>query len=318
MLKLKRNKFLFLVVRLVVVVCLYFIIVRRVDWAQIYQLLTPEVVPYFFLSALLILLQAFFCSWRWQYIAQTHVQHLPSLFFTFMVYLENLFYNQFLPATVGGDVLRVVRWQGVGVGGAVAASTVLLDRLSGLNGAAILSLFIVPVVGGDPNQILTVLAATSLSTLVLVSTVGLFLVMRWPQIIAPFKRYEKMWEIFSKLRANIFFDRHYVLALGLSVLGYVIGGLSTAAIARSFQIDVDIFFIVVLSSLITLVSTIPITISGWGLREATFVTILSPMGVDQHQSFLLGLFVGLASLVSALPGGLVTITGLTQVRDVGA
>ena len=312
MLKLKRNKLLFWLARLIVVVGLYFIIVCRIDWTQIYQLLTPEVVPYFFLSALLILLQAFFCSWRWQYIAQTHVQYLPSLFFTFMVYLENLFYNQFLPATVGGDVLRVVRWQSAGVGGTIAASTVLLDRLSGLNGAAILSLLIVPVVAGDPNQILTALAATSLSMLVLVSTTGLFLIMRWPQIIAPFKRYEKIWVIFNKVRTNIFFDRHYVLSLGLSVLGYVIGGLSTAAIARGFHIDVDIFFIVVLSSLITLVSTIPITISGWGLREATFVTILSPLGVEQHQAFLLGLFVGLVSLVSALPGGLVTISGLTQ------
>lgn len=312
--KLKRNKLLFLFARLIVVAGLYFIIVRRIDWTQLYQLLTPSFVPYFVLSALLILFQAFFCSWRWQYIAQTHVQHLPSLLFTFMVYLENLFFNQFLPATIGGDVLRVVRWQGAGVSAAVAASTVLLDRLSGLNGAAILSLLIVPFVAGDPNQILTALAAVSLSTLVLVSTAGLFFIMRWPQIISPFKRYEKIWAIFNKLRVNITFDRHYIFALGLSVLGYVIGGLSTAVIARGFHVDIDMFFIVVLGSFITLVSTIPITISGWGLREATFVTILSPLGVGQNQAFLLGLFVGLASLVSALPGGLVTVTGLTQAQ----
>ena len=314
--RLKRNKLLFFFVRLIVVVGLYFIIALRIDWVQIYQLVTPSVVPYFILSASLILLQALFCSWRWQYIAQTHARHLPSLFFTFMVYLENLFFNQFLPATLGGDVLRVVRWQGAGVGGAVAASTVLLDRLSGLNGAAIMSFFIVPLVAGDSNQILTALAAASMSGLVLVSTAGLFFIMRWPQIIAPFRRYGKIWAIFNKVRANIFFDRHYLYALGLSVLGYVIGGLSTATIARGFHIEVDIFFIVVLSSLITLVSTIPITISGWGLREATFVTILSPLGVDQHQAFLLGLFVGLVSLVSALPGGLVTIADLTKAENV--
>lgn len=308
-----KNKNILFLLRFAVVIFLYFLIMRRVDWAQLVQLLTPEISPFFLLSSVLITIQAFFCSWRWRYIAQSHLENVPSLFFTFEVYLENLFFNQFLPATLGGDVLRVIRWQGVGVSGAVAASTVFLDRLSGLNGAAIISLLLIPLVISDRNQLLTALTALSLSSLVFVVTFGLFFIMRWPQIIYPSKKYKKIWEVFNKVKVNITFDRHYLFASILSIMGHLLGGLATVALARGFHIEVNLFFLIVLSSLITLISTIPITISGWGLREATFVTILSPLGIDYHQAFLVGLFVGLSALVSALPGGVITMAGLTRV-----
>lgn len=310
--RLKDYKRTIFTLRLIFISFIYFLLFKKLNWNQLSELLNFSFVSYFSLSVTLVIVQAFFCSWRWCYLAKSHMSMVPPLFFTFMVYLENLFFNQFLPATIGGDVLRVIRWQEVGVGGAVAASTVFLDRLSGLNGAAIVALFILIDTLKDKNQLLTSLTAISVTLLVFCVTSLLFFIMKWPIILLPLRKHERIWKIFEKIRTNITFDKNYIRGTLLSIISYTVGGFATLSIAKGLNIEFSVSFIISLTALITLVSTIPITISGWGLREATFITILAPLGVDDHRAFLLGFIVGISNLISALPGGLITISGLTK------
>jgi glycosyltransferase 2 family protein len=57
-------------------------------------------------------------------------------------------------------------------------------------------------------------------------------------------------------------------------------------------------------SMVTLVTVLPISLAGWGVREVSVVALLGMLGVDQAPALLLSVEFGLLGLLMTLPGGL--------------
>jgi uncharacterized membrane protein YbhN (UPF0104 family) len=55
---------------------------------------------------------------------------------------------------------------------------------------------------------------------------------------------------------------------------------------------------------VILVATLPISIAGWGAREVAMVTVFGLIGVPSAQATALSVLFGVATLATALPGGL--------------
>jgi hypothetical protein len=55
---------------------------------------------------------------------------------------------------------------------------------------------------------------------------------------------------------------------------------------------------------VTLFATLPISIGGWGVREAAVVTFFGLVGVAPSAAVLLSVQLGLIAVVISLPGGL--------------
>jgi hypothetical protein len=51
-------------------------------------------------------------------------------------------------------------------------------------------------------------------------------------------------------------------------------------------------------------AAIPISVNGWGVREGVMVAGFALFGIAQPEAFLISVLLGLAVVVSALPGGL--------------
>ena len=66
---------------------------------------------------------------------------------------------------------------------------------------------------------------------------------------------------------------------------------------------------------VVLVSTIPISIAGWGVREAAMITLLALVGVAEADAFVLSVLFGLLTFGLGLPGGIVWIIGGYKVDD---
>ena len=66
---------------------------------------------------------------------------------------------------------------------------------------------------------------------------------------------------------------------------------------------------------VVLVSTIPISIAGWGVREAAMITLLALVGVAKADAFVLSVLFGLLTFGLSLPGGIVWIIGGYKVDD---
>jgi uncharacterized membrane protein YbhN (UPF0104 family) len=64
---------------------------------------------------------------------------------------------------------------------------------------------------------------------------------------------------------------------------------------------------------ITLFSTLPISIGGWGVREAAMVTIFGLVGVPPSAALIVSIQVGLLAVVLSLPGGVLFLVQRTKV-----
>jgi glycosyltransferase 2 family protein len=86
---------------------------------------------------------------------------------------------------------------------------------------------------------------------------------------------------------------HLLTIVTIWILGHALGlGISV--------VDASILFTVMVA-----VMLVPVSISGWGIRELAVITLLAERGVPVEQSLLLSLSFGLVLVVAALPGALV-------------
>jgi glycosyltransferase 2 family protein len=213
-------------------------------------------------------------------------------------------YNVILPSAVGGDVIRALRAQRrVGEQAAEAWGAVLLDRLLGL-----LALTLIPLFGLalDARSVPNVLLRTAAGLVILLAPLTLFA----GRVFKLAARALSTWPRLAKFAGD--------LAL---VLDAAPASLRLFALAWSlaYQIAVSAFFHVAAASfgiapaqafpaiwiglpLVFVLSVLPITIGGLGLRESLFVGVLGLYGVSAEAALALALLWGAQGLLTAIAG----------------
>jgi uncharacterized protein (TIRG00374 family) len=224
--------------------------------------------------------------------------------------LLGLFFNNFLPSSVGGDVVRGIGLAGLGVPKATAAASVLADRVVGLY-----SLAIVAVLGGLAGLFLKPaqgpwLAATILA---LVVTVGVAILCR-PRVIEALSRIRafqapkglgrKVGRLLESARflagREAAMRKALVLSLGLSLFSTIYHW----AIGQSTGIAVPFTAYCVLVPAVMLFSSLPITLNGLGIREVGFVGLLTAQGVPRADATVFALLAFLGQQVFTIAGGI--------------
>jgi len=221
-------------------------------------------------------------------------------------YLAGLFVGNFLPSTIGGDVLRVSRLAADDVDTSASFASVVLERMSGWIVLPVMSL-----VGLALNPSLFRLVPASkgavamcAATLVLLAVVlvlaahpnlGGRLASRegWLRFMGAvhlgLDRFRRQpWAAVEVITAGFAYQLTIVLAafIGGHALGLHVGW--TAMLA----------FVPV----VAIVQVLPITVSGLGVREGALVLFLGPLGVSTSSAIALGLLLYLMNLVVSLLG----------------
>lgn len=299
---LRHKKWLLVAVRILCAAAVFWLISVKIHLPDLREFGRPAFIVALTSAALLNVLQSFICTYRWNMIARTSFSH-PSFARSLWAYLEGAFFNQALPSFVGGDAVRIMRWHENGVSTGTAALTVLLDRVFGALGAAVLALAACMLMLGTPVEpykiLLTVALAVSVITL---GAVALFLV-RWNWfrgLFANIARLQSLLEVLANWRPRAIGMTNLV---ALGVAGQLSAGVAVYALARALHISVPAGLLVSITGIILLLSMIPISLAGWGVREAGFIALLVPLGVDGSTAFALGVAFGLSTLIGALPGG---------------
>lgn len=211
------------------------------------------------------------------------------------------FFNQVLPSTMGGDVLRAewCRRSGVSLGSSV--SSILIDRLCALAATILLCAASLPIIVG-------VVTGHSALIAVLIPLAGagalggLLLPRRFGNASRPWLRTIAE---FSDQLASVLLDRRYGwLILLVSAMTHLIRITAIWFLAIGLHIDVSFLVCVALIPICLLIATVPITFGGWGLREGIFVVAFSQAGVPSTDALALSVSFGLAGIAAALPGAL--------------
>lgn len=111
-------------------------LLSRQGWSEIWADIQKIGLPLFLTAVGLLMGSRFMISLRWYALlrgAGEEVTYLSSLRLTF----AGLFSNNFLPSTIGGDVVRLAGAVQAGWDGATAAASLVIDRLVGMTGMAV-------------------------------------------------------------------------------------------------------------------------------------------------------------------------------------
>jgi uncharacterized membrane protein YbhN (UPF0104 family) len=230
-------------------------------------------------------------------------------------FFEGLFFNLCLPSSIGGDVVKAYRLADSTPSRLLAGCTVLADRLTGLAalgvlaGTALLS----------KKFALPTLPTTAVGAGLFVAVATMF----WIAVSS----LDKLLELIPEQHAaRAFLGRLLpyqrqpglmTKALGWSMVVQMGGAVTVALIARAIGVFLPMSVWFAVAPLVTLMTVLPISIAGVGIREEAMQFLLRP-DVLPEQAVAIGIMWFLSAAVTGLIGAVLFLCDRGAITDVPA
>ncbi len=249
--------------------------------------------------------QAVMAALRWRWILR-QLGHPLTTGASVEAWLVGQCASQILPAVVGGDAARIIRLRRYHVPTTDALVSVVIDRFAGFVALVVLSAFTVPMLTAYKTTLIPdeIFWAVGMSCLL----VGILLLsLRWTANTAVFRRIPRLARVQAALRAvRPTKDGLLLFALiGLGTNMTVI--ISAFLLGRELNPLMDLYSCFAILPLVSLLTFIPISIAGWGVREALMMSAFALIDVPAMDALAVSIKLGLANLALGLIGGIVWI-----------
>jgi uncharacterized membrane protein YbhN (UPF0104 family) len=238
---------------------------------------------------------------RWHRIAHG-VAFTTSLGACLRYYWIGMFFGLAVPSTIGADGARALLLGREPPGRARALSTVVFDRLVGLAmlfAVAVLALLLGPS-GALPRSVVVTVAA-----------VGSALVLVWataPRLARLLPTDARLRRLADEDLAPFFHDgRLLAAAAALSLAVHALQIAAQKFLTEALGLDVSWGFVAIYHPLVALAAAVPLTVGGFGLREATYAYLLPHVA--------LGLLWWAVGALGGLVGGAIYGLGGDRVRS---
>ncbi len=249
---------------------------------------------------------------RWEMLLKAAKIQLP-LKRVIISYAGGVFFNLFLPSTIGGDLMRSIDLATHTKKPRQVVATVLLDRISGYVGLVTLTLLAV-LFGWRLIQDRSVLFSVAMITFVLIIVLSvLFNKPLYEKInkILYSPRAGRLREAVKDLHQEMHIFRHHkrmiINNLICSLLIQVVVPVTFFIIALSLGIRINIIYFFVFIPIISAISLLPISLGGLGLRDAMTIFFFAKAGMSQGSAFAMSLLGFSFILISGLIGGLIYV-----------
>jgi len=297
----------------------------RVNLAEVGSILASTSPGYFLLALLLYLAAITLNALRWRVLLGAQQIRVPLqalLEYTFI----GVFFNNFLPANVGGDVMR-----GYGLArdtdcAAEAAVSVIVDRIVGLlafmSSAMLAALVAMRATGKADLHRLALVAALMLSAVSLIFVLllsrrlraWLAVLFAWRPLVRLAPLYRRLSDAFDAYRHSA---RALVLAFLIGLVMVLLTNFVNFLLAEGLGGGITLLHICLFNPLIALVLLIPISIGGLGLNQSAYVFFFGMVGVPERLALAVSLLLQLIIYVSSLPGGVLWWRGRSSVAMPG-
>jgi uncharacterized protein (TIRG00374 family) len=304
-----------LAAKIAVSAALLWLLFSRIDVSRLWTY-ARRASPLWLLAALaLYLVAACISVARWGKLLHTQHVQIPSSRLM-RSYLVSMFYNNFLPSNIGGDVIRIADTVKAAGSRTLATTVVLVDRLVGLMGlvfVAAIAASTAAIPGPGPVGPRALWAGLAAFTIVcapaLMRPESLEWVLRPLRVIHAEwidKRIEHLTLALDKFRARL-------TTLGVCFLESVAVQVSLvlfyAAIAHSMRIPISPWSLATIVPVSFIVQMLPLSINGFGVREATFGFYFTHLGLPLESALIVS-FVGAAlMMLFSISGAVVQFSG---------
>jgi uncharacterized protein (TIRG00374 family) len=259
------------------------------------------------MSPLLILVSVI----KWHTLVKTQHDEVPFSYL-FKLYIAGYFFTNFLPTSVGGDVVRVYELGSRTKDPAGAMASVFMERVSGF-----LVLMVVASAAFLGNL---TLINNGVIALVMLGVALAFLGMVWMIVDARLLNFiesrlnlslvRKYTAKFRKFRASLYAykGQRRVLAsvFGWSVVYNLVMILNVYVCASAFDKSVSLATISVAAPILALISIVPLTFNGAGIQEWGYVLLFTAFGMPASVGLSTILLIRAKTIFFiVIPGGLI-------------
>jgi hypothetical protein len=246
---------------------------------------------------------------RWQLILQTAGEPV-NLWRLVVINFVGSFFNIFLPTAAGGDLARMYELSNSSRAGAHNVSSVLLDRLIGLASLVIIALVAV-MVGFQYVASYAISLMVIGLTLAMIVGWALFFNRRFMRQFRWTFRLPVMIKAEAKIR-QLYDSLHDLqqqprLMLSTFIFSFIVQMLNVVSailIARALGIQVSALYFFIFYPITWVITMIPLSVNGLGLREGAFLFLFGQVGVTSSEAVALSLLVYSTHICSGILGGL--------------
>ena len=324
--KLKNRSFV--VLRIIISAGILFFLFRTLfnNFGEVVNALRQSNVNYWFIAISFVMswVMVYLMVLRWNMLLRTQ-KILVSKTFLFGSYLTAHFFNNFLPTSIGGDIYRIYDSSKLKNSSKIKATTIIfMDRFIGFI-SSIIFLMIALMLGFLRNfnarfmiykwelskQFLTIL----IITLFFLSTIIIFIIyfpnfFKLNRLFKKIRFLHKWEEKFRQMYETLKSFRKYKLILFVNImlsfmlqfafsLIYYFAALGLGITELSL---ITFIFITQISILLTM---LPISIGGIGIREGIFVVLIGAFGGPKDIAAIVSLVVLVMLLIPGINGGII-------------
>jgi len=304
-------------------------LLSHVSLASFWKTLLDARHNYLILAFLLYIIGQVLSAYKWRLLAKT--LGFRRKFKRFLAYyFIGMFFNLFFLGSIGGDVGKAYLLAGKRDSRMRAGYSILAERFTG--GMALVTIAVIALISSPSIDIIPLwlklihwvgvdveISSPSIAVITWWLNIGLIaacvaiwtLVLTLPLLLPFFPRLTT-WA--SKIKLGDFavywsHPRRMALVLVISFCFQVINIMVFALIGMSLNLDVPLGYYFVIVPLVDLVSILPISISGIGVREGSYVGLLYLAGVETSQGLAFGLLGFLVVVAVSLLGGIIYVSG---------
>ncbi|HVL28507.1 MAG TPA: lysylphosphatidylglycerol synthase transmembrane domain-containing protein [Acidimicrobiales bacterium] len=300
-----RRQKLFLVLRIGASAVMLALLLSRVHISSLLPKDEAAAVPWLLAGLVVWLVAIVLATIRWQRVVtalELPAELPPLLSHSF----AGMFVANFLPSTIGGDVLRVSRLTATNGQGPASFASVVLERLTGflvLPMITLTALFLHPdlLQLGNASRI-----ALLLSVGTLVALAGILLLAGNARLGRRLADNQSWLRFVGAVHLGFDRIRHHpgaVAGVILTAVAYQLTIVLAAWMAtQALDINVGWEAVMAFIPVVAMAQVLPISVNGLGLREGALVLLLSPLGVATGQAVALGLLLYGMNLVISLLG----------------
>lgn len=311
------RKYLWVLAKAAVTLGVVYLLATSVDFGMVGRILAQAKHVYLLLACLILTAVFLIGCVRWRLLAGRLGLAIPIRQALHSYYL-GLFFNNFLPTSVGGDLARTVHLKLHGHGIKPLISSAVADRAIGLAVMLLLggiSLLLSPDLRIDPDRKLYLVGLIALG---LAGGGAVFWFSTRLPLESLSRRYQHtrlrrgLIEILHLLTTYRTALRRFLIAVLLSVVMQTLVIATYYLLARGIGIELSLITFFAFVSMVQVAASLPISLGGLGVREGALVALLAGVGVDIQLGVALSLLFLLTLWLCSLPGAAVMLLRRTQ------
>ncbi len=282
------------------------LIARQVDFRESGHLIAGARTGYVLGAIVLYVAGQMLSAYRWRLIGVS-VGLADSYAHYVRYYFIGMFFMFFGPSTLGGDLVRSLYLAESAGSRSKAFNSVLFDRLNGL--------VVLVTIGAGAFLVFPEyrrLAPEFYVVFYVTVAFGTSLFLGWwlaPWLVRLlFAREHRIRQLVENDLGPFWSNRRMLIATaGVSFVFHFIQIAAQYLISRALGLAVPFAYICIFHPLVSSVAAIPISLSGLGVREKTYMYFLQQLGVSQSAGLAYGALWLVVIVVNSLLGGLVFV-----------